>query len=296
MPQTRPWTGDPLWLADVLRSEGVEVVEYPGWRTRGHGDFRDIRGVMVHHTGSDQASAASIAIGRPDLPGPLSALHIGRDGTVTVVAAGVAWHAGVGMYPWLPTNMGNWHTIGIECANSGTGATAPHRENWPDAQYTALVRCCAAINRRLGLNADRTIGHKEYAGRSQGKWDPGAIDMYQLRRDVQDRIGAVADPAPTPTPRPPVGQYADVLLFRGSTGAQVAELQRRLKYGYAAYAGHLEVDGVFGVQTEAAVREFQRRTPGLEVDGVVGPATAAALRLTVVSVEPAVLLADSGTR
>src|SRR4029079_16503048 len=140
VPQTGPWTGDPVWLADVLRAEGVRLVEYPGWRDRGHGDFQDIRGVMVHHTGSDHASAASIAIGRPDLPGPLSQLHIARDGTVTVVAVGVAWHAGVGMYPWLPTNMGNWHMIGVECANSGTSPTAPHRTNWPDAQYDALVR------------------------------------------------------------------------------------------------------------------------------------------------------------
>ena len=213
----------------------MRPVEYPGWRSRGHGDFRDIRGVMVHHTGSDSADAGSIARGRPDLPGPLSQLHIARDGTVTVVAAGVAWHAGVGMYPWLPTNMGNWHTIGIECANSGTGPSAPHRTNWPDAQYSALVRCCAAINRRLGQSADRTIGHKEYAGRAQGKWDPGAIDMHLLRRDVQARIGVVPSPAPTPTPGVPIGRYADILLFRGSTGAQVAELQRRLKYGYAAY-------------------------------------------------------------
>ena len=80
MAQTGPWTGDPVWLADVLRAEGVRLVEYPGWRDRGHGDFKDIRGVMVHHTGSDNASAASIAIGRPDLPGPLSQLHIARDG------------------------------------------------------------------------------------------------------------------------------------------------------------------------------------------------------------------------
>ena len=53
MPQTGPWTGDPVWLADVPRAEGVRLVEYPGWRDRGHGDFKDIRGVMVHHTGSD---------------------------------------------------------------------------------------------------------------------------------------------------------------------------------------------------------------------------------------------------
>lgn len=281
MSTSGPWSGDPVWLADVVRAEGLTTVEYPGWRERGHGDFRDIRGVMVHHTGADRASAASIADGRPDLAGPLSQLHIARDGTVTVVAAGVAWHAGIGMYPWLPTNMANWHMIGIECANNGTSPDAPHRYHWPDEQYLALVGCCAAIHRRLGQPAGRTIGHKEYAGRAQGKWDPGAIDMDRLRADIQARIGAVAQPAPTPRPPVPQGQYADVLLYRGARGPQVAELQRRLKYAYAEYAGHLDIDGVYGPQTESAVREFQRRTPGLTVDGVVGPATAAALRLRV---------------
>lgn len=274
-------SGNPLWLPAVLRDEGLVPVEFPGWRSRGHGRFKDVRGVMVHHTGSDSASAASIAFGRPDLAGPLSQLHIARDGTVTVVAAGVAWHAGTGMYPWVPVNMGNWHLIGIECANSGTSPSAPHRRNWPDAQYLALVRCCAAINRRLRQTSARTIGHREYAGRSQGKWDPGAIDMAILRADIAAQIGAIR-PGPTPRPPVPVGEYADLLLHRGSQGPQVAELQRRLKYAYAGYAGQLAIDGVFGVHTEAAVREFQRRTPGLRVDGIVGPATAAALRLRIV--------------
>lgn len=247
------------------------MVEYPGWLRRGHGGFRDIRGVMVHHTGSDTATAASIAEGRPDLPGPLSQLHIARDGTVTTVAAGVAWHAGAGRYPWLPADTGNRHTIGIECANSGTSRTAPHRTNWPDAQYLALVGCCAAIMRRLGFSAARTIGHREYAGRAQGKWDPGAIDMDILRADVQARIGTVPDPVP---------DSMRLGLSRGSVGEDVAQLQRRLKYAYRSYAGHLEIDGVYGPATEEAVREFQRRTPGLRVDGIVGPATAVALRLT----------------
>jgi N-acetyl-anhydromuramyl-L-alanine amidase AmpD len=188
--------------------------------------------------------------------------------------------------------MGNWHMIGIECANTGTSPTAPHRTNWPDVQYNALVRCCAAINRRLAQSSSRTIGHKEYAGRAQGKWDPGAIDMDILRRDIQARIGAIVDPAPTPRPPVPVGQYADVLLFRGSEGPQVAELQRHLKNAYPLYAGDLVIDGDFGPATEAAVKEFQRRTGGLKVDGIVGPATAAAMRLTVVPHGQAPMTAD----
>jgi N-acetyl-anhydromuramyl-L-alanine amidase AmpD len=283
MAQTKIWTGDPVWLADVLAAQGVKLVEYPSWRNRGHGEFKDIRGVMVHHTGSDNATAASIANGRPDLAGPVSQLHIARDGTVTVVAVGVAWHAGVGMYPWLPTNMGNWHMIGIECANSGTSPTAAHRTHWPDEQYFALVNCCAAVNRRLSQTSARTIGHKEYAGRAQGKWDPGAINMDILRADIQARIGTESGTAPTPRPPVPVGVYADVLLFRGSQGPQVAELQRQLG---------VTVDGDFGPQTEAAVRAFQRRTPGLKVDGIVGPATGAAMRLAVLPPSRLLLTVD----
>ena len=281
MPQTGPWTGDPVWLADVLRAEGVDLVEYPGWRSRGHGDFKDIRGVMVHHTGSDNTSAASIAEGRPDLRGPLSQLHIARDGTVTIVAVGVAWHAGVGMYPWLPTNMGNWHLVGIECANSGTSPTAPHRRNWPDAQYFALVRCCAAINRRLAQTSARTIGHKEYAGRAQGKWDPGAIDMDILRGDIQDVIGRCPQTGSDPDGRPcPSVNTQTSCCSAALKGLRSPQLQRRLKD--EEYARDLVVDGIFGPKTEAAVRAFQRGTRGLRVDGIVGPATSAALRLQVV--------------
>ena len=282
MPLRKPPAGNPVWLPAALRAEGLDAKEFPGWHERGHGTFKDIRGVMVHHTGADRATAASIAAGRPELAGPLSQVHIARDGTVTVVAAGVAWHAGVGMYPWVPANMGNWHLIGIECANSGTSPSAPHRRNWPDAQYFALVRCCAAINRRLGQTSARTIGHREYAGRAQGKWDPGGIDMDVLRRDIADQLKPDFAAMRTPRPTVPVGEYTEILLYRGSTGAQVAELQRRLKGAYAAYAGDLVIDGVFGVETELAVREFQRRFGALKVDGVVGPATAAALRLRIV--------------
>ncbi|ALF00463.1 endolysin [Mycobacterium phage Mufasa] len=187
-PQSGPWTGDPVWLADVLRAEGLNVVELPGWLDRGHGDMGRLWGVVCHHTGSDNTPSSEIAF-HPSL-GLCSQIHLARNGTVTLCGVGIAWHAGVGSYPGLPEDNANAVTIGIEAQNSGTYDGAPHRTNWPDAQYDAYVKCCAAICRRLGVRADHVISHKEWAGRKQGKWDPGAIDMNIFRADVQRRIDA----------------------------------------------------------------------------------------------------------
>ena len=65
----------------------------------------------------------------------------------------------------------------------------------------------------------------------------------------------------------------------GSRGEEVRKIQTKLKnWGY--YNG--SVDGVFGSQTEEAVKYFQRRN-GLKVDGIVGEATARALGISLSS-------------
>jgi hypothetical protein len=195
------WTGDPLWLADVLGAQQpkLKVRELESWQQYGHGDYRDLWGVMVHHTGNARETAESIRRGRPDLPGPLSNLHIAPDGTVTVVAAGVCWHAGQGSYPGIPTNMANFHLIGIECAwpmdTTLTPATQT-RERWPDAQIIAMRDSVAAILTRLGFSAERVIGHKEWAGAAQGKWDPGNLDMRWFRGEVAKAMRGEFKPQP----------------------------------------------------------------------------------------------------
>ena len=191
VPQSTGWTGDPLWLADVLHAAKpkLKIRELDGWQQSGHGDYKSLFGVMIHHTGNARESAESIRRGRPDLPGPLSNLHIAPNGVVTVVAAGVCWHAGAGEYAGLPANNGNFHLIGIECAwpmdTTITPATAG-REPWPDVQMDAMVGSVAAILSRLGFDASRVISHKEWAWNSQRKWDPGGISMRTFRARVTE--------------------------------------------------------------------------------------------------------------
>jgi peptidoglycan hydrolase-like protein with peptidoglycan-binding domain len=65
---------------------------------------------------------------------------------------------------------------------------------------------------------------------------------------------------------------AQPLLRDGSSGNSVKQLQQMLN----AAGYHVAVDGVFGPQTEAAVRQFQQ-AHHLQVDGIVGPQTWGAL-------------------
>ncbi|HME01675.1 MAG TPA: peptidoglycan-binding protein [Solirubrobacteraceae bacterium] len=72
-----------------------------------------------------------------------------------------------------------------------------------------------------------------------------------------------------PNPEPATTTEHSIVLSFGSEGRQVRLLQQAL--------GAIKVDGVFGPETEAAVRSFQT-SHELSVDGVVGPLTGAALR------------------
>lgn len=65
----------------------------------------------------------------------------------------------------------------------------------------------------------------------------------------------------------------EALSKYGSSGAEVTKIQEKLKrWGY--YNG--SVDGVYGSQTVAAVKSFQRKN-GLTVDGIAGTRTLAAM-------------------
>lgn len=188
------WTGDPTWLADVLGTAlGDRLVVEPGWENRGTGNgvngtnqMGNIWGVMIHHTGNDRETVAGIRDGREELAGPLSQCLITPDGRCHLIAIGPCNHAGIGSYPGVPTNQGNQHLIGFECAwpTIRPDGTYDPAQRWPDAQVITMRDASAAVLNRIATDSGHVIGHKEYAGSAQGKWDPGNMDMNWFRGEV----------------------------------------------------------------------------------------------------------------
>ncbi|MBR4132206.1 MAG: peptidoglycan-binding protein, partial [Oscillospiraceae bacterium] len=92
--------------------------------------------------------------------------------------------------------------------------------------------------------------------------------------------------------------YPGRLLRLGEVGTDVARVQfalNRVAQNYPAIPRIPAVDGIFGVQTEQAVRAFQS-VFNLAVDGVVGPSTWYELRRLFVAVTRLAELRSEGVR
>lgn len=196
------------WLPQVLREAGLEVVEYPGWQTRGHGDIGKVQGILCHHTGGpltgDLPDLEILVKGRPDLTGPLCNLGLSRSGKFHMIAAGKAWHAGAG--DWHGITDGNSHFIGIEAENTGE-TSGPRADKWPAVQMDAFARGCAAILKHINADVIMAVGHKEYALPKGRKSDP-SFDMVAFRANVVKIMGGdgkvidMAEPSITDTSIP----------------------------------------------------------------------------------------------
>ena len=252
------------WLPDVLKAAGCKVAVVDGWQERGRGDVGETFGIICHHTAGgktgNMGSLKTILNGRPDLPGPLAQLGLGRDGTFYIIAAGRCNHAGGGI--WKGLTNGNTNFIGIEAENTGTHDDFP----WPDVQVDAYQRGVAAILKHIGRDASFCAGHKEYALPRGRKSDPD-FDMVAFRAAVQAILDNKSPAAKLiPAAEPPVagGAPGRPTLRRGASGEFVKQLQSKL--------GIASADGEFGAGTEAALRLFQRKH-NMVPDGIVGPKT-----------------------
>jgi Putative peptidoglycan binding domain len=141
-------------------------------------------------------------------------------------------------------------TFGV-LAGAGAAQAAPHSSSLHEGASGSSV---ARLQRALGVTSDGSFG---------------PVTLRALRR-FQARHGLTVDGIAGPQTWSALGRAGHMSLASSSVGGGgVATLQRVLGIG---------ADGVFGPQTEQAVRSFQSGH-GLTVDGIVGPATRSALGL-----------------
>ena len=109
--------------------------------------------------------------------------------------------------------------------------------------------------RKPTIKAQHTIAGWQYTDKGRVAGINTAVDLSQ----IYQLIGQTKN-------------VDDGLLRKGNTGAAIKLLQHRLNL----VGSQLTEDGIWGVQTDSAVRGYQYRA-GLTVDGIVGAKTRAAL-------------------
>ena len=182
------------WLADVLRAEGVQVVEEGNWLNRMRPGSFDPIGVLWHHTAGSTTSPTNphpslnvVINGRSDLPGPLAQALVDYFGVFHVISAGRCNHAGTARASGpIPAGDGNTMLIGWEIDYNGVS------QSMSAAQYNASLKATAAVLRRLGRTASYARGHRETS--TTGKIDPSFVDLDVMRADVAALLNA---PPPT---------------------------------------------------------------------------------------------------
>jgi hypothetical protein len=249
-------------VVEGLRYNKVPVAFQAGWATRGNGyEFVNGRpeGLIVHHTGSAYDTGLSILVnGRSDLDPPLCNSCTHADGTIRIIAAHPANHAGPAggpsLGPFTKGGLFNPRVWGNEVMYPGT-------QPWTPAQYRSVRILGGVICGILGYRDTEHIrGHFETNGIGwAGKWDPGAgngsvsFPMNKFRSEVWSALSSTLEEAMVWPPLQLSGQGRKIIPI--PVGSADGFSQRRAFLSIAA----LDVSGSVHVEIFA-----QSDTDGIE--------------------------------
>lgn len=208
----------PEEILTALKTWSIPYKEQPGWQTRSNKTgWGDVTGFMWHHTGDDAPDSADLKVvteGRSGLPGPLCNFGLADDGTVYLVAAGAANHAGGGdvrvvdavrkeSYTDSPPaprfthqDLLNGVAGTISCNPLFYGVECFYYAKNTPAQRQMMPKLAAAIIWALdkkdtvnAWSAKSAIGHKES---QRGKIDPNLFgqSMATLREETQQYLNS----------------------------------------------------------------------------------------------------------
>lgn len=200
--------------------------------------------ITIHNTWNDASAENEVKymIGNNNATG----FHIAVDDKEAVQGIPLnrnAFHAGDGS----KAGSGNRSSIGIEICYSKSGG-----DRYRKAEENAIEFVVAMLKER-GWGIDRVKYHKEWSGKNcpHRILDEGRGASFKA--EIAKRLKSGTTAAATNISENEMKEL-QVMLNKAAVDPRIAE------------------DGAWGPQTEAAVKQFQRRA-GLAVDGVAGPNT-----------------------
>lgn len=233
---------DPGRIVDLLRAEGLEVYEMPGWREAcrchdgGHQSGRrnsrgwgSIHGITAHITTSGQMTGNSaisycrtiLMGGNGAVPGPLCLAGIDGRGRVIMTGAGRTNHVGeissraAEMMKAAAFPLSGYTDVrgsGVDGNAITYGFEMLSKPGPNSAQQEAFVRAAAAICRAYGWDGREVHGHGEVSS-ARSYTDPG-LDMGAIRARVGARIGAGASADRTAVAEAPAPTYRKDAMYR----------------------------------------------------------------------------------
>ena len=182
------------------------------------------------------------------------------------------WHkergwSGIGYHIYIDDDGRAWHgrdlsTAGAHTSGYNTGTigiclNGLHLADFSEDQFDELRRICDQINEAHG-GGIRFSEHNDVANKACPVFDAYAV----LGLDAKGYM--VGDERPPPSTIQMLQMTVNLAQVGfGDKHGDVALIQRLLE---------IKTDGIFGAQTEAKVKEYQRNQ-NLAVDGIVGRAT-----------------------
>jgi peptidoglycan hydrolase-like protein with peptidoglycan-binding domain len=177
--------------------------------------------------------------------------------TVEPLHAGWCWG-----YDYRPID--GYTTLSNHSSGTAIDINAPDHPMGKSGTFNAEQ--VAAIGKILAFCG----GVVRWGGNYSGRKDEMHFEIVGTPQAVARLAVKIGTPAPQPTH----------LVQKGDTGLEVTHYQQFLHDEFPAYRDAvtvmtgevIKVDGDFGDQTEAWVKEFQKRTD-LDQDGIIGPKT-----------------------
>ena len=231
---------------------------------------RSIKKAVVHYTGTDASALNNVKYFSGGNRNASADFFIDKDGSIYQFNADIAnyytWHCGDGKGKY---GISNSNSIGIEVVSSGGEFT--------DAQKKALRELVTWLMATYGIAASNVVRHYDASRKSCPAPYCGSSAKDAKWRELHAYItggSATVSSAPAKTTTTTSKGESTVtvtlkVLSNGSRGEQVKTLQRLLNaLGYSCGSA----DGIWGKNTDAAVRKFQK-AKGLTVDAICGKNT-----------------------